>query len=352
MKTDKILLACFVSIALAAYSFPPLALAVTDIEARFCAKVLKFNERSSFDLTLPAYCSPTPPPAPPPPPTPTPPPPAPTPTPPPPAPTPTPTPTPPPPTPAAPTLTFTANPQNVFETATTSSASTTLTWVSTNASLCVASNGWAGIKALSGAQSVTLTATTTYTLSCGGAGGTTTESVTVNYTQFNAQILISEVYYDVASTTGQEPANEWLELFNPGPSAVNLARFTISDGVATDTIPAIAIGQTLIQPGGYLIVTASSTTSGFWNPTASTTFVVLTSSIGNGLANGGDALFLRASSGVLMDSVSWGTNTSAFDPSVPGVAEGHSIARTEEGLENDTGTAADWEDLAIPTPGL
>src|SRR3990167_9456914 len=143
MKTDKILLACFVSIALAAYSFPPLALAVTDIEARFCAKVLKFNERSSFDLTLPAYCSPTPPPAPPPP----------TPTPPPPAPTPTPTPTPPPPTPAAPTLTFTANPQNVFETATTSSASTTLTWVSTNASLCVASNGWAGIKALSAARS-------------------------------------------------------------------------------------------------------------------------------------------------------------------------------------------------------
>ncbi|OHA85378.1 MAG: hypothetical protein A2591_01635 [Candidatus Yonathbacteria bacterium RIFOXYD1_FULL_52_36] len=73
-----------------------------------------------------------------------------------------------------PTLTLSANPTSI-----TTGNSTTLTWSSTNATSCTASNGWSGAKATSGTQTVTPPTTTTYTLSCTGAGGTTTQSVSV-----------------------------------------------------------------------------------------------------------------------------------------------------------------------------
>jgi len=52
-----------------------------------------------------------------------------------------------------------------------------------------------------------------------------------------------------------------------------------------------------------------------------------------------------------VDAVSWGTNTTAFSPSVPtvDVNTGHSIARTDDTI--DTDSAADWEELETPTPG-
>ena len=39
----------------------------------------------------------------------------------------------------------------------------------------------------------------------------------------------------------------------------------------------------------------------------------------------------------------------AFDPSVPGVIKGHSIARSS--LAVDADTAVDWEDRTLPSPG-
>lgn len=77
----------------------------------------------------------------------------------------------------APTTTLTALPLTVQ-----AGATTTLTWSSTNASACVASNGWIGSKALSGNEIVTVSATTTYTLACGNGTATSTQSVTVNTT--------------------------------------------------------------------------------------------------------------------------------------------------------------------------
>ena len=66
-----------------------------------------------------------------------------------------------------PTATISANPSSI-----TSGNSSTLTWSSTNATSCTASNGWSGSKATSGTQSVAPTVTTTYSITCTGAGGT------------------------------------------------------------------------------------------------------------------------------------------------------------------------------------
>jgi hypothetical protein len=78
----------------------------------------------------------------------------------------------------APTVTLSANPTSV-----TSGGSSTLTWNSTNATTCTASGGWSGARATSGSQSTgALTATTGYTLTCNGTGGSAAQSTTVTVT--------------------------------------------------------------------------------------------------------------------------------------------------------------------------
>jgi hypothetical protein len=74
-----------------------------------------------------------------------------------------------------PTVTLTASPAQV-----TAGSSTTLTWSSADADSCTASGGWSGERATSGSETVAgLSATTSFTLSCTGAGGTASSTATV-----------------------------------------------------------------------------------------------------------------------------------------------------------------------------
>lgn len=62
-------------------------------------------------------------------------------------------------------------------------SATSLSWSSTNAATCVASEGWSGIKATSGTESVgALTAAKRFSLTCSGLGGTASASVIVAVT--------------------------------------------------------------------------------------------------------------------------------------------------------------------------
>jgi hypothetical protein len=82
--------------------------------------------------------------------------------------------TPPPPTPA-PIVSLTANPSSI-----SSGTASTLIWSSTYASSCTASGGWSGTKSVSGSQTTgSLTANTTFALTCTGAGGSAAQSVSV-----------------------------------------------------------------------------------------------------------------------------------------------------------------------------
>lgn len=76
-----------------------------------------------------------------------------------------------------PTVTITASPNTVPY-----GGSTTLSWTSTNATTCVASNSWSGSKNTSGTTTfgIYVNNPTTYSLSCTGLGGTTTASATVS----------------------------------------------------------------------------------------------------------------------------------------------------------------------------
>ena len=251
-----------------------------------------------------------------------------------------------------PTLEFSADPTTI-----TQGGTSTLAWDSDNTDSCEASNGWSGTKSLDGTEFVTPSATTTYTLECVGDGGTTTESVVVNVVipgppPVEGKVLITEVLYDLTTGTttpqGDEPANEWVEIFNGTNSSINLSNYTIADASSTDALPDV-----VLPAGTYAVITASSTTASFWSIPGDAVVVVLASNIGlNGLGNAGDfvSLFDEVAS-TTIDAVSWGTNTTAFSPSVDGVTtnSGHSIAR--DPVTEDTNSAADWEERTIPTPG-
>jgi hypothetical protein len=65
----------------------------------------------------------------------------------------------------------------------TSGSTVDIIWSSQNATACTASGGWSGTRALSGTvTSAALTANTTFTLNCTGAGGSQSQSVMVTVT--------------------------------------------------------------------------------------------------------------------------------------------------------------------------
>jgi len=79
---------------------------------------------------------------------------------------------------AAPTVTLTASPATL-----SSGSAAVLTWSSTNATACSASGAWTGSENLSGSESTgPLKASSTYTLTCTGVGGSSAQTVTVAVT--------------------------------------------------------------------------------------------------------------------------------------------------------------------------
>lgn len=79
------------------------------------------------------------------------------------------------PPPVAPTVTLTSSATDVG----VPGPAITLSWSSTYATSCTASEAWSGSLALSGSQSIVVPQTSTYTISCSGRGGVATASVTV-----------------------------------------------------------------------------------------------------------------------------------------------------------------------------
>ncbi len=77
---------------------------------------------------------------------------------------------------AAPTISLSAD-----STSLAYNSGTTIRWQTQNASSCTAGGAWSGSKSGSGSQSTgNLTGTRTYTLTCNGSGGTTSENIVVS----------------------------------------------------------------------------------------------------------------------------------------------------------------------------
>ena len=97
-----------------------------------------------------------------------------------------------------PAVTLTATPSTVA-----SGATSKLSWSSTNATSCTASGGWSGSEPISGSMTTAaLTATTKYTLTCTGAGGTASQSATVTVSAAPPSVSISASPTSVTSGSG------------------------------------------------------------------------------------------------------------------------------------------------------
>lgn len=156
-------------------------------------------------------------------------------------------------------------------------------------------------------------------------------------------LLISEVFAVVDSAHGTDPENEWIEIYNPTDNAFTFNGWTLADASTTVTLPA---GAT-IQPRGYLVVTASQNTRGVWAiPT--TTPVIVLPKIASGL-DVRDRLIFSDSNGLVLDTLSWGGDTSQFQPSIAQPQPGQSIIRST--LSKDTDLGTDWVITSAPNPG-
>ena len=164
---------------------------------------------------------------------------------------------------------------------------------------------------------------------------------------FTNHLVINEVMFDPPNTNacGSENDAEWVEIYNPTGSPVNLDTWSVGDGNFTDNLPNVSL-----PAGGFAVVsdcTQASFTS-IWALPEGTIYIELSSAIGNGLNNGGEHMRLF-NSVTLVDDMSYGSNTNAFSPSVPAPVADHSVERDPDGV--DTDTVADFVDRTTPTPG-
>ncbi len=137
---------------------------------------------------------------------------------------------------------------------------------------------------------------------------------------------------------------EWIELYNPTGSSVDLSGWLIGDGALNDPLPA---GSSIGANGYAVIIPDNSNVSGI--PVTATTIELVANQIGNGLTDNGDKIVLKTASSVVVDQLSYGTDDTILpsSPNEPGADE--SLARSPNG--NDTNTAADWVIDSTPTIG-
>ena len=106
------------------------------------------------------------------------------------------------PVPVPPTISFSAVPATIA-----AGQPATLTWSSTNAASCIASDGWLGTRPTSGSLAVTPAATTTYILTCTGIGGAASTSAQVTVTTPLPTVSLSAAPASIAA--GESSTLTW-----------------------------------------------------------------------------------------------------------------------------------------------
>ena len=174
-------------------------------------------------------------------------------------------------------------------------------------------------------------------------------------------LLISEVFYD---TPGTDENEEWIEIYNPTASAIDLSVYKIGDeeelggGEGMYQFPP----EASIPPTDVVVIALKAT--GFYalygfnpdyevtdtNPSVPDMIKYSTWATGKiALNNSGDEVLILGGGDVTVDAMSYGDVSTFFDPPCPDVATGHSLERSPANV--DTDTAEDWIDQEFPNPG-
>lgn len=158
-----------------------------------------------------------------------------------------------------------------------------------------------------------------------------------------AAVVINEIMYNSPGS----PDVEWIELYNSGPSAVEVDDWYLIDSnelhphcVLTATIPA---GGFLVVAGDFALFNAQYPGVTDLNPTAFDP-----AGTGFGLGNGGDTIFMYDDDGELVDMVAY-DDGGAWPGSPDG--DGPSLELVNPNLDNNTPTAWDGSLVDWGTPG-
>ncbi|KYG83865.1 lamin tail domain-containing protein [Roseivirga echinicomitans] len=157
----------------------------------------------------------------------------------------------------------------------------------------------------------------------GNALASALKSSVTNATQTAYRTLvINEIFADPTGTSQPDPqtlpsgtSDEFIELYNNGSKAIDLASFDITGGT---------IASYVLQPQAYVILTATSNVTDF-----QTYGNVVGVSSWNGLSNGGEQLLLKDNLGNLVDSLTFSTDWYKDDAKADG---GWSMEQINPGL--------------------
>jgi len=175
-------------------------------------------------------------------------------------------------------------------------------------------------------------------------------------------LLISEVLFN---PTGNEPEGEWIEIYNPGPSEVDLSGCQVGDEETAggpEGMLAFPPGSRL--PARKVMIIANqarsfTSTYGFppdFEMTDSDPNVpdlIKGAGWGSGsvnLNNAEDEVLLLDAYNRPLDSLSWGASKVFLDPPAPLPPEGQSLERYP--ASQDTDQASDWLIQPMPAPGI
>lgn len=168
------------------------------------------------------------------------------------------------------------------------------------------------------------------------------------------RVTISEILYHASNSN--DTGLEWIELYNGGGSSVDMTGYDLyADGSGHYVFPSFNLAA-------GAIVVVHSNTSGTNNGTN-----LYTGPMGSNMSNiqGSVALFNTSTtktSATIVDYVEYGAGGQNWQPAaigagiwtagnfVPVVATGHSIELINK--NSDTNSVSDWQDEALPTPGV
>ncbi|CAM4346780.1 lamin tail domain-containing protein [Zobellia nedashkovskayae] len=200
------------------------------------------------------------------------------------------------------------------------------------------------------------------------SAGTFTLCLDANDKQGN--IVINEVLFDETSS-GAEGNDEFIELYNAGITAVDLAGWKLMDGnlfvvdeidfsgsITGNSDPflfscsgsEICSGSTILQPGDYAVIWVGSQSTSKNAPNA--TFQAWLDKTSK-LNNTGDDIWLYDSNTTLVDYIAYGTNSGINQPPLPVIwntsvqatldnaGDGQSISLSPNGVDGDSSDC--WE---------
>ena len=184
-----------------------------------------------------------------------------------------------------------------------------------------------------------------------------------------AALVISEVLYN---EPGSDGGGEWIEIFNSGPTAIDLSSYKIGDEEEMNPSSAESGGMwqfpagASIPAGAVQIIARSASvfaTNNSFSPTyevddtdgAVPNMINYTAWSNNPtpqitMANSNDQVLLLDGSDALVDTVSWG-NTFSFNPGLDADAEGDGQSYERINAFVDTDSAADWRLGNPSSPG-